>query len=254
LAKEYRAMEIKQSSLQQGIEAAQRGNLEHAYQLIRQALLDDPQHAPAWYYMSFLLNDVEQQREYLEWALKLAPNYAEARAALDQLRIRQVLTSARSIVAPEYRPASRKIGDYLVDQGLISAAQRDQALAELTTIAPRTKRRTREDAQAKHLGDILLARNWLTPQQLAAALVRQQQDRSRDGQRPERLGEYLIAAALISDHQLGSALAEQAGLRMRGKHMRLGELMIRGGALAPTALNNVLEQQQQDFSSRYGNI
>ncbi|MEP7190487.1 MAG: hypothetical protein ABI901_14955 [Roseiflexaceae bacterium] len=247
-------MEIKHSSLQQGIEAAQRGDRERAYQLIRQAILEDSQHAPAWYYMSFLLDDVERQREYLEWALKLAPNYAEARAALDQLHIRQVLASARSIVAPEYRPASRKIGDYLVDHGLISAAQRDEALAELAKIAPRTKRRTREDAQAKRLGDILLARSWLTPQQLAAALVRQQQDRSRDGQRPERLGEYLMAAALVSDDQLGSALAEQAGLRMRGKHMRLGELMIRGGALAPATLSSVLEQQQQDFSSRYGNI
>src|SRR5690348_11574850 len=54
LAKEYRAMEIKQSSLQQGIEAAQRGDRERAYQLIRQAILEDSQHAPAWYYMSFL--------------------------------------------------------------------------------------------------------------------------------------------------------------------------------------------------------
>jgi tetratricopeptide (TPR) repeat protein len=245
---------MEQSSLQQGIEAGQRGDRDLAYQLIRQAILDDPQHAPAWYYMSFLLDDAERQREYLEWALKLAPNYTEAQEALDQLHIRQVLASARSIVAPEYRPASRKIGDYLVDQGLISAAQRDQALAELSEIASRSKRRTREDAQAKRLGDIVLARSWLTPEQLAAALIRQQQDRMRDGQRPERLGEYLIEAALVSDDQLGKALAEQSGLRMRGKHMRLGELMVRGGALAPHALSSVLEQQQQDFSSRYGNI
>ncbi len=149
---------MEQSSLQQGIEAAQRGDRERAYQLIRQAILEDSQYAPAWYYMSFLLDDVDQQREYLEWALKLAPNYAEAQAALDQLRIRQVLASARSIVAPEYQPAPRKIGDYLVDQGLISAAQRDEALAELSTFEPRTRRRTLKDTQIKHLGDILLAR------------------------------------------------------------------------------------------------
>ena len=245
---------MEQTSLQQGIEAAQRGDRELAYQLIRQAILEDSQHAPAWYYMSFLLDDVERQREYLEWALKLAPNYAEAQAALDQLHIRQVVASARSIVAPEYRPVPRKIGDYLVDQGLISAAQRDEALAELSKVEPRTKRRALEEAQAKHLGDIALARSWLTPQQLAAALVRQALDRSRDGQRPERLGEYLMDAALINSDQLGTALAEQSGLRMRGKHMRLGELMIRGGALAARTLNRVLEQQQQDFSSRYGNI
>lgn len=245
---------MEQTSLQQGIAAAQRGDRERAYQLIRQAILEDSQHAPAWYYMSFLLDDVERQREYLEWALRLDPNYAEARAALDQLHIRQVLASARSIVAPEYRPASRKIGDYLVDQGLLSAAQRDEALAELAKIDPRTKRRVLEEAKAKHLGDIVLARGWLTPQQLAAALVHQQQDRLRDGQRPERLGEYLMAAAVVTGDQLGIALAEQSGLRLRGKHMRLGELMIRGGALAATTLSRVLEQQQQDFSSRYGNI
>jgi hypothetical protein len=68
------------------------------------------------------------------------------------------------------------------------------------------------------------------------------------------LGEYLMAAALVNGDQLGAALAEQSGLRMRGKHQRLGELMIRGGALAQATLNAILEQQQQDFTSRFGNI
>ena len=245
---------MEHTSLQQGIEAARSGDRERAYQLIRQALLEDSQYAPAWYYMSFLLDDFDRQREYLEWALKLDPDYAEAREALEQLRVRQVIASARSIVAPEYRPAPRRIGDYLVDQGLISASQRDEALAELARSESRAKRGALEDAKTRRLGDILLARGWLTPQQLADALVRQQQDRSRGGQKPERLGEYLMAASLVSGDQLGAALAEQARLRMRGKHMRLGELMIRGGALAPASLNAVLEQQQQDFSSRYGNL
>jgi tetratricopeptide (TPR) repeat protein len=245
---------MEQTSLQQGIVAAQGGDRERAYQLIRQAILEDSQHAPAWYYMSFLLDDPDRRREYLEWALKLDPNYTAAQEALDQLHIRQVLASARSIVAPEHRPALRKIGDYLVDQGLISVAQRDEALAELAKIEPRAKRHAQADTKTKHLGDILLARSWLTPQQLASALVRQQQDRSRDGQRPERLGEYLMAAAIVNGDQLGSALAEQSWLRLRGKHMRLGELMIRGGALAATTLSSVLEQQREDFSSRYGNI
>src|SRR5689334_18558247 len=80
---------MEQTSLQQGIEAAQRGDRERAYQLIRQAILEDSQHAPSWYYMSFLLDDIERQREYLEWALRLEPNYAAAQEALDQLHIRQ---------------------------------------------------------------------------------------------------------------------------------------------------------------------
>jgi hypothetical protein len=245
---------MEHTTLEEGIQAAQRGDREGAYRLIRQAILEDGQHAPAWYYMSFLVDDPERQREYLEWALQLDPEYAEARAALDQLHIRQVLASARSIVAPEYRPAPRKIGDFFVEQGLISAAQRDEALAELHKLQAKGQRAALDGAKTRRLGDILLQRGWLTPQQLASALVRQQQERSRGGQRPERLGEYLLAGNLVTGDQLGTALAEQSRLRMRGKHARLGELLIRGGALAPATLSHVLDQQHQDFAGRYGNI
>src|ERR1700712_3209585 len=110
---------MEHATLQAGIRAAQNGDRDGAYQLIRQALLEDSQHAPTWYYMSFLLDDIDRQREYLEWALQLDPDYAEAKAALEHLRIHQVLASARSIVAPEYRPAPRKLGDYLIEQGLV---------------------------------------------------------------------------------------------------------------------------------------
>jgi tetratricopeptide (TPR) repeat protein len=245
---------MEHSTLEEGIRAAQRGDREGAYRLIRQALLEDSQYAPAWYYMSFLIDDADRQREYLEWALKLAPDYTEAREALEQLRIRQVLASARSIVAPEYRPAPRKIGDYLVDQHVISAAQRDEALAELQQIRNKTKRGVTEDSKTKRFGDILLQRGWLSPRQLGDALVRQQQDRSRSGQRPERLGEYLLTHNLINGDQLGAALAEQAALRLRGNHTRIGELLVRSGWLAPTSLNSMLDQQHQDFASRYGNL
>jgi len=245
---------MEHATLDEGIRAAQRGDREGAYRLIRQALLEDSQYAPAWYYMSFLIDDDERRRECLEWALKLAPDYAEAREALEQLRIHQLLASARSIVAPEYLPAPRKIGDYLVDQKMISASQRDEALAELQQIRNKTKRGVIEDAKAKRFGDILLQRGWLAPRQLADALVRQQQERSRSGQRPQRLGEYLLINNLISAEQLAAALAEQAALRMRGKHTRIGELLVRGGWLAPASLSSILDQQHDDFASGYGNI
>jgi tetratricopeptide (TPR) repeat protein len=245
---------MEHTTLEEGIRAAQRGDREGAYRLIRQALLEDSQYAPAWYYMSFLIDDADRQREYLEWALRLAPDYAEAREALEQLRIRQVLASARSIVAPEYRPAPRKIGDYLVEQNVISAAQRDEALADLQQVRNKTRRGVVEDAKTKRFGDILLQRGWLAPRQLADALVRQQQERSRGGERPERLGEYLLMHGLVSGEQLGAALAEQAAQRMRGKHTRIGELLVRGGWLAPASLSSMLDQQHQDFASRYGNL
>jgi tetratricopeptide (TPR) repeat protein len=241
---------MEHTTLQAGIEAAQLGDLEGAYRLIRQAILEDSQYAPAWYYMSFLVPNLDRQRDYLEWALRLDPNYTEAKEALEQLHIRQLLASARSIVGPEYR----KIGDYLVDLGLISAAQRDQALAELHKEQAKEQRRAVDESQTKRFGDILLQHRWLTPQQLATALVQQQQERSRSGQRPERLGEYLMVGELVTGDQLGIALAEQARLRMHAKHTRLGELLVRSGSLVPSTLAHVLDQQQQDFASRYGNI
>lgn len=245
---------MEHTTLEEGVRAAQRGDREGAYQLIRQAIQEEPRYAPAWYYMSFLLENIDQQRQYLEWALQLDPNFAAAKEALEQLRIRELLSSARSIVAPEYQPAPRKIGDYLVEQRLISAAQRDEALAELQQVRKKSKRGVVEDSKTKRFGDILLQRGWLAPRQLADALVRQQMERWRGGQRPERLGEYLLSSNAVNSEQLGAALAEQASLRMRNKHVRLGELMVRGGTLAPAALSSALDQQQQDFSSRYGNL
>lgn len=240
--------------LEAGLKAAQSGDRETAYLLFRQAVIAEPRHAPAWYYMSFLVDDLDQQRQYLEWALSLEPGFAEARDALEQVRVRQAIASARTIVAPEFLPPPRKIGDYLIEQGLITPAQCDAALAELQQAQLKSRRGVVDDAKAKRFGDILLQRGWLTPDQLADALVRQQQERLRGGHRPERLGDYLLAQRHVTGAQLGSALAQQSGLRMRGKHVRLGELLVRGGQLAAPTLSAVLDQQHQDFASRYGNL
>src|SRR5215210_6475891 len=140
---------MEHTVLQEGIQAAQNGDLERAYRLIRQSILENSQYAPAWYYMSFLIDEVDRKRDYLEWALRLDPDYTEAREALEQLHVREVLASARSIVAPEYRPAPRKIGDYLVEQGLITSAQRDEALAELHKVQMQGRRGGLQDAKAK---------------------------------------------------------------------------------------------------------
>ena len=74
----------------------------------------------------------------------------------------QVLASARSIVAPEYQPAPRKLGDYLVEQGLITAAQLEEALAELHSVQAKTQRGAIEElavvqgklASARALADV----------------------------------------------------------------------------------------------------
>ncbi|MFL5802481.1 MAG: hypothetical protein ACJ8CR_12170 [Roseiflexaceae bacterium] len=230
----------------EAIQAAQQGDRERAYHLMRQVLVENPSYVPAWVWMSRLVDDTTQQRECLERALALDANYAPAREGLENLRLRELLTTARSIIAAERTQEPRKIGAYLVEQGIITAAQLRAALDEQTNCRNRGER--------VPLGDILLQRGWLSPPALAKALVQQQQDNlnPRVGMPPERLGDYLVKEKLLTPEQLAAALAEQARLRQRGKHLALGEILIRNRYLKPDILAKVLEMQRQDFFSRYG--
>jgi hypothetical protein len=244
-------MELERSAMEpkhfrEAIQAAQQGDRERAYQLMRQVLVENPSYVPAWVWMSRLVDDTKQQRECLERALALDPSYAPAREGLENLRLREILTTARSIVVAERTQEPRKIGAYLVEQGIISAAQLHAALTEQTDCRNRGER--------VPLGDILLQRGWLSPPALAKALVQQQQDNlnPRVGMPPERLGDYLVKEKLLTPEQLAAALAEQARLRQRGKHLALGEILIRNRFLKPDTLAKVLEMQRQDFFSRYG--
>jgi hypothetical protein len=244
-------MELECSAMEpryfrEAIQAAQQGDRERAYQLMRQVLVENPGYVPAWVWMSRLVDDVKQQRECLERALALDPNYAPAREGLENLRMRNILATARSIVVAERTQEPRKIGAYLVEQGIITAAQLHAALDEQAACRNRGER--------VPLGDILLRRGWLSPPVLARALVQQQQDNlnPRVGMVPERLGDYLVKEKLLTPEQLAAALAEQARLHQHGKHLALGEILIRNRYLKPDMLAKVLEMQRQDFFSRYG--
>jgi SOS response regulatory protein OraA/RecX len=233
-------------TFQEALQAAQRGDRAGAFRLMRQALIENPGYAPAWFWLSRLVDDSARQRECLERALALDPNYAPARDDLESIRLREVLATARSIVAAERTQEPRKIGEYLVEQKVITAAQLKEALAEQNA--------ARNHGQRIPLGDILLRRGWLSPPALASALVKQGQDNltPQVGLPPERLGEYLVAEKLLTSDQLAAALAEQAQLRQKGKRVALGELLIRNRYLKPEVLARVLEAQRQDFFGRFG--
>jgi hypothetical protein len=232
---------MERRHLQEAIQTARRGDRGAAFHLVRQAILDDPSYAPAWFWMSRLVDDTGRQRECLERALALDPDYKQARDELENLRIRELLASARTIRVSEVRQEPPKIGAYLVERGFITAAQLEDALAE--------QRSSRKRSGRILLGDILIRRGWLTPRTLASALVIQQQDkiRSYDGGQPERLGEYLVVEGLITPGQLEAVLAEQAGLRQNGRHVVLGEILTRRGYLSREALERALDLQRQDF-------
>jgi SOS response regulatory protein OraA/RecX len=233
-------------TFQAALQTAQRGDRAAAFQLMRQALIENPNYAPAWFWLSRLVDDPARQRECLDRALALDPHYTPARDDLENLRLRDILSTARSIVAAERTQEPRKIGEYLVEQQVISAAQLKEALAEQNA--------ARNHGQRIPLGDILLRRGWLSPPALASALVKQGQDNLKPqiGLTPERLGEYLVAEKLLSPDQLAAALAEQAQLRQKGKRIALGELLVRNRYLRPEVLARVLEAQRQDFFGRFG--
>ena len=165
---------MEPKAFQEAIQAARQGDRQLAFRLMRQALIENPGYVPAWLWMSRLVDDRAQQRECLQRALALDPNCTAAYNELENLRLQEILATARSIVVAERTQEPRKIGAYLVEQGMITAAQLQEALAE--------QQASRNRGQRVPLGDVLLRRGWLSPPALAHALVRQQQDNSAPGE------------------------------------------------------------------------
>jgi hypothetical protein len=143
---------------------------------------------------------------------------------------------------------ARRLGEYLVEQGLISRKQLEEALEEQRLFWKKTQ------GVRAPLGNILINNGMLSPQTLATALVVQQQDRLHGLEKhsPQYIGEYLVSKGIISAPQLELVLAEQMRLRQRGTSMLIGELLIHAGYITRDVLENVLEQQREEIFSRFG--
>ena len=223
------------------VSAAQQGDRVSAYRLMHQVLHDHPTHVAAWLWMSELVTDRASQRTCLERALALDPSSQVISQRLDLLRLHSLLATRRTDTPAKPTQQPLKLGDYLVTQGIVTAAQMAQAL--------RAQQVARASGKRRPLGDILVRLGWLTPEQLVQALVQQQQEKVQPHaiQVPERLGEYLVAAGLITTDEFATVLTQQVALRQRGGDMLLGELLIGGGYLTPDALEQVLERQRDDL-------
>jgi hypothetical protein len=234
-------MELKQ--FEQAVRTLQHGDQTNGYRMMRQVLLDDPTYAPAWFWMSRLVEDAGRKRECLERALALDPGLRPARDALESLRGQEPHTARQAARAAGREPP--KLGGYLIERGLITRDQLEVALME--------QRNRRTWGKRVQLGDILISRGILTPQTLARLLVLQQCDKlqSNGGQRLDCLGEYLLVGKLVTAEQLEAGLAEQARLRQRGQYIVLGELLVRSGYLKLEPLERVLSRQRQDC---FGNL
>jgi hypothetical protein len=224
-------------------QAARRGDRAAAFRLMCQTLINDPTNVSAWVAMSQLVDDLPRQRECLERALALDPHSQTVRDGLEQLRLKQQMIAS---TAPAERGAApRKLGARLIAQGLLTPEQIEEALWE--------QRQRRRRGETVPLGDILLQRGWLKPRTLARTLVVQQQEALVSPyQRPPRLiGEYLVQEGLITTRQLQGALETQARLRLKGRQVPLGLILVRRRTLSLDVLQQVLMQQEMDLLSAH---
>lgn len=140
----------------------------------------------------------------------------------------------------------RPLGALLVEKGLLTGAELEQALAE--------QRRT-----GRVLGEILVTRGYVSGLALARALADQHgvQLRPKGGDEPSRqaveafqprtepqktwrpLGKLLVESGFLAEGELDRALAEQ----LERPELRLGEILVERGYLTGPALARALAEQ-----------
>ena len=216
------------------------GHREEGRRLLVAILREDPDFAPAWLWMSGVLDEPDRRRECLERVLILDPSNAAAKQGLEILDVQQIAESASSAPLPA-RPAHtvKRLGEYLVQQHFITQQQLDAALRE--------QEQESRYGRVVPLGDILLRRRWLTMQGLTKALELQKEERAKDGGSINRLGEYLIEHNLITSKQLTEVIARQAALKRQGQNFQLGELLVLSGMVSRQRLDQAIGEQQQSF-------
>jgi tetratricopeptide (TPR) repeat protein len=236
----------------QAVTILKQGEREKARKLLREILLDAPTYAPAWLWMSAVVEDVHQQRDCLQKTLELDPDNQAAQKGLEILNLQQFLeeipeNERYSSTSASKTAQARKLGEYLIYEGLITQEQLELALHEQREI-----QNNRQSGRVP-LGDVLIKLNMLTADKLATVLVMQQRDKisSVESKGPEYLGEYLVAQGIISQEQLKEVLAVQIQLRQKGRNMLLGELLTRSGYVTPSVIESVLNQQLDDIFERF---
>src|SRR5437763_1518397 len=121
---------VEPSQFRAAEQAARRGQRETAYQLMCQALIENPSYVPAWLSMSKLVDDPTRQRECLERVLALDAHNEAARDGIETLRLKEMLASVHAPALIDRGPAPRQLGAYLIELRLITHEQLHDALRE----------------------------------------------------------------------------------------------------------------------------
>ncbi len=92
---------MAQNYLQEGINALQAGDRDHARNLLQQAVAQEPNNEMAWYYLAATQSDLILRRQNLERVLAINPNNSRAQEVLNQ-----TLASLGAQNSPPASPAS----------------------------------------------------------------------------------------------------------------------------------------------------
>ncbi|WP_395137900.1 ATPase, T2SS/T4P/T4SS family [Schlegelella aquatica] len=94
------------------------------------------------------------------------------------------------------------------------------------------------------IGELLVAQNAATAQQIEQAAAEQQEMRSR------KLGDILLTRRVVTPEQLLTALDQQSRMPM----VRIGEALVSLGLITAAQLDEALEQQKEDRSVPLGEL
>jgi len=134
------------------------------------------------------------------------------------------------------------IGHLQTEAGLFLFVPMDARGQVLRSFVPRAAYERAEIGAP--IGEVLVAGNAATPQQIESALAEQRQLRN------QKLGEILLTKQVVTAEELEQAIVEQSRMPM----VRIGEALIALGFINEAQLENALSQQREDRSVPLGEL
>ena len=238
--------------LQTGLAAAQAGNKAEAHACFVAVIEQDRRNELAWLWLSSVLPTAEQALKCLDHLLTINPDNVQAREAKEILQVRMLLEEASIFKhsKTDAPPASSalgtmRLGELLVDRGILTREELGKALAEQVRLSGKGKR--------LRLGEVLVNLKLIRREQLAMALHKQMEAmrRQSQGSPVTSLGQCLVERTYITPEQLAYALSIQSAGKQRGSVPKLGDVLIKLGYVTDIQLERVLKEQAEEYNSHF---
>jgi hypothetical protein len=256
------AATLRQRHLDASMDALRAGAPDQARQHLLAVLRTDPRHETAWLWLSAVQPTTDRALRCLEHLLTINPEHAQAKERRDVLRIQVLLEEAAITPARVQAPSTGRrralLGEALVEAGVLTAWQLDQALRYQAYHARPTQReglgkllgeQCARPTPPKRLGEILMELGMIHSDHVALALMRQA-ERATGALTPTgvgRLGDFLVRQGLLTQDHLQHALTWQAQQHQAGTALRLGEVLIQCGYLNQEQVTQAVQQWYQEY-------